>query len=518
MYGKSEDATLRAAVRQGKTAGEFWAESAAYLDRWEKVKKQIEDEQFKGTGTAPPTRAPTQSAEEAQKAQDKHQLDETIRRGVFHSLAPKSTEWFRARAYQEVRRYIRLIAEPELSTTLKTEILNSNLKDIKGVVGRKCVAILFDSTCHGEAASNPMFRLPPLSESRVRKLLTATLGARSSDLATPSPMEGDVYMLLDGGRGTSTETMLLCPFRNTADSESTSRRSSRGQDVHVKRVSLVFDEASILQKRERQKSDNVTQTSAMFVVTASGLKVPRKDYNLYKGFSCRGDAISPIVLPMTAQFLVQAKDKKAVWGPHRLAVGGPAQDDAASATGETLEPVCYHGLPVTFYKDVFQAHSVIGICDLTVGGATATEAALALKVPYFGVCPTEVHCLKTMDFLADRMLAMMADQTSNFYDPELTKREDPKGEGNTPTKPTPTPAPMPAFPKDTTIQHTPTRTLLAHTHTHTRTHPTTHRCQGLEQGQAEGSDRRGQEEEEQAQEEGGDVGERFEFFAVFHVS
>ena len=145
-----------------------------------------------------------------------------------------------------------------------------------------------------------------------------------------------------------------------------------------------------------------------------------------------------------------AKDKKAIWGPHRLSVGGATPDDASTnATAETLEPVCFHGLPATFYKDVFEAHSVSGICDLTVGGATATEAALALKLPYFGVCPTELHALKTMDFLADRMLAMMTDQTSHFYDPEMVTKHDP----TTPKPTPPKPAPMPPFPKDAQCGH-----------------------------------------------------------------
>jgi len=445
VYGRNEDAALRNAVRHSKTAAEFLAETSTLNDLWEKVKQQVEDEQFKGA--APPTHVPSQSAEESRKADDKQQLEDTIRRGVCHSVEPKSAEWYRARAYQQVRRYIRLIAEPDMGSTLKTEILTSNIKDIKGITGRKCVAILFDSTCHGEAASNPMFRLPPLGESRVRKLLTATLSARGNDLATPTPLEGDVYMLFDGGRGMSAETTLLCPFRNTADTESTSRRSSKGPDVNVKRVSLVFDETSILQKRERQKNEHVTQTSAMFLVTVNGVKVPRKDYTLYKGFSNRGDAISPIVLQTTGQFLVPAKDKKAIWGPHRLSVGGttPPDDASAAAATEASEPVCFHGLPAAFYKDVFEAHSVSGICDLTVGGATATEAALALKLPYFGVCPTELHALKAMDFLADRMLTMMTDQASNFYDPEMVTKRDP----TTPKPTTPKPSPMPAFPKDT---------------------------------------------------------------------
>jgi hypothetical protein len=189
-----------------------------------------------------------------------------------------------------------------------------------------------------------------------------------------------------GGRGSSAESTLLGPFNNnTADTGSTSRRSNKGSEVNIKKVSLVFDEASILQRRERKRSEYVAQTATMYVVTASGLSIPREDYNTNKGFSNRGNAISPIVLPAIGQpqqFSVSAKDKKAIWGPHRQQLpGGQTAEDASVAEGAALEPVCFHGLPAAFYKDLFDTHFASGICDLTVGAAAATEAALALKLP-----------------------------------------------------------------------------------------------------------------------------------------
>ena len=437
VYGRGEDASLRHALRQGKGAAEFWADTQPLIERWDRVKKLAEEEQHQRRGTLPPdtTAKEPDSAKEAREKETR-ELEETIRRGVVMALEPKSVEWFRARAYQQVRRYVRLMAEPDMAATLRGELSTSNFKDIKGIAGRKCVIILFDSTCHGEAACFPMNRLPPLGESRVRKLVGSVLSARNAESAT-IPLEGDVYMLFDGGRGPIAEPALLSPFSNNTDAESTSRRSNKGMDAHVKRVSLVFDEASILKRRERQRNEHVTQTSTMYVVTASGLKVPRKDYSKYIGFSNRGTAISTIVLPtLDQQFSVPAKDKKAIWGPHR----GPSQSEDSTANAsnpEAVEPVCFHGLPVSFYKDVFETHFAAGIIDLTVGSATATEAALALKLPYFGICATEFHALKAIDFLAERMLSMMSDQTSAFFDPELPTKKEP------PTTPTPKLTPFP---------------------------------------------------------------------------
>ena len=424
VYGRGEDASLRAALKQGKGAAEFWVDTQPLVERWDKVKKLAEEEQRQRRGTPPPESTPKESDSFTQQLEkEKREMEETIRRGVVLALEPKSVEWFRARAYQQVRRYIRLLVEPDVAATLKTELRNSFFKDIKGIDGRKCVIILFDSACHGEAAISPMSRLPPLSELRVRKLVASVISARNTESAT-TPLEGDVYMLFDGGRGPVAETILLSPFSSNSDAaESTSHRSNK-MDVNIKRVSLVFDEASILKRRERQRSEHVTQTSTMYVVTADGLKVPRKDYSKYPGFSNRGSAISPIVLPtLDQQLTVPAKDKKAIWGPHRGPICQSEDSTADHSNSEAIEPVCFHSLPVSFYKDLFETHFAVGVIDLTVGSATATEAALALKLPYFGICPTEFHACKVIDFLAERMLSMMSDQTSSFYDPESTPKK-----------------------------------------------------------------------------------------------
>lgn len=121
VYGRSEDPTLRNALRQGKSAGDFLGEASALTERWEKVKKQVAEEQFQ-RGVAPPRDTDSEQALDQLRTSQKEQLEETIRRGVLHALEPKSAEWFRARAYQQVRRYIRLVAEPDIGTTLKTEI------------------------------------------------------------------------------------------------------------------------------------------------------------------------------------------------------------------------------------------------------------------------------------------------------------------------------------------------------------------------------------------------------------
>ena len=70
---------------------------------------------------------------------------------------------------------------------------------------------------------------------------------------------------------------------------------------------------------------------------------------------------------------------------------------------------------------MFDAFSVAGVCDLSVGGGAAAEAALGRKLPYYGICPTDHHVKAAFDWLASRTLAMMADPSSSFYDVEYAK-------------------------------------------------------------------------------------------------
>jgi hypothetical protein len=228
-------------------------------------------------------------------------------------------------------------------------------------------------------------------------------------------------MIFDGGREIG-EKLLLNAFSSNTDVDTPNRRA-KPLEVTVKPVTLALDEACVEARTERNMGDP-HQTGTMYLVTAHGIAVPKKQHSKYPMCSSKGEIIWPISLPPLRDptlFMVPAKDKKDIWGSYRFAVGGPGPAMPEKSSLDSLELVCHHGYPQAFFQSVFEAYSVNGVCDLTMGSGAAAAACLSMKLPYFGVCPSESHSLHVVDWLATRMLAMMADQSSNFYDAKYSK-------------------------------------------------------------------------------------------------
>lgn len=422
------DAQLRQAMRLSKSAPEVWAEADTWRPRWEAIELAAKTEKI-ANGEAVPSAVVDDAAAAAARdaANAAHQVEETVRGGILHMLQEKSLPWYRACAYRAMRTYISLAPEPELASVLKTNIMNCPLKDIRctTTASRKCVLFLFDATTIGEAPNHPMWRFPALQEGRVRKLVSSALAARNDGMDTCKPCDGDVFLLFDGGR--QSETILLTPFRitmNEVDGMSGSRkRMALEGDVH--RVTLAFTEASVRARRMRARGEfDLRQTATMYMVTAAGLKQTATSYPAYPGCTSKGDLIMPIQLTSHSDpttFNVRPQDKAAIWGIHRPGTGGVASQQETTTAGEEKEPVCFHGMSSAFFNSVFDALRVTGVCDLSVGGGAAAEAALSRKIPYYGICPTEHHVRAAQDWLAERALAMMADPSSSFYDAEYAK-------------------------------------------------------------------------------------------------
>ena len=428
VYLHTDDAPLRQALRLTKTAEEVWSETDAWKPRWDAIVLAAKQENI-ANGEAVSSVVPDDAASAAVRdaASAARHLEESVRGGILHLLEKKTLPWYRACAYRAVRTYISLAAEPQLATVLKSNIMNSPLKDIKGVHNRKCVVFLFDATTIGEAPHHAAWRFPTLDAGRVRKLVSSALGARNGGADTCVPIDGDVFLLFDGGR--SSETTLMAPFKigiSDADTMVVSRK--KAVDIDIRPITLAILENSVLARRVRHRGDfDLNQTPKMYVVTTKGLKVPQKTYPEYPNCTPKGDLIMPIQLPLHSDptaFTVSPHDKAEIWGQFRATatVVTPAAASAAATTeASEKEPVCFHGMSKTFYNSVFDAFSVAGVCDLSVGGGAAAEAALGRKLPYYGICPTDHHAKAAFDWLASRTLAMMADPSSSFYDVEYAK-------------------------------------------------------------------------------------------------
>ena len=162
---------------------------------------------------------------------------------------------------------------------------------------------LQDSKVAGEAETQPNVRLPSLREGRLPKLMSSALGCRLSGGILPA---SDIIILMDGGR----EGRLLASFRpikyvlhpqiisleGIQTSLLTSVKTPDGDSIPKTKTSLVLyhDEASLRQRRQRDKGHFISNSEKAFILTSDdGALPPYRDRAHYPG-TTRGEVLGPI--------------------------------------------------------------------------------------------------------------------------------------------------------------------------------------------------------------------------------
>ncbi len=216
-----------------------------------------------------------------------------------------------------------------------------------------------------------------------------------------------------------------------------------------------LEEASVAARLGVVRGFNaLNQLEFMHIYSNSGVKVPERARSQYAG-SNRGNVLGPIVLPALGNsWTMTFGDKKLLYGKNRRAVGGRTVDGAAplategedaadaaaddavmdslvppsvsggnstarSRANETLEPVFYRVMPLTFYQEMLQSMRASAVLDLTAGDGTLALAAIMLKIPYCGVCFSDMHVETLMGHLIAEVLTMFADPENKLYQPTL---------------------------------------------------------------------------------------------------
>ena len=160
-------------------------------------------------------------ARDAEKAKDKVlaneqqevEMDEAtkIERGFVPPTPGKyqkgTAEYWTATAAQLCDIYVLLHVEPVTEAAMVKAISESSLAptSIRGKAGKSCVLTHLDTQLIGEASKRPAYKLPPIPDGLMSKLLTAALKARGAQPVKGSthfdlPIEGDVVLLNDAGR------------------------------------------------------------------------------------------------------------------------------------------------------------------------------------------------------------------------------------------------------------------------------------------------------------------------------
>ena len=204
-------------------------------------------------------------ARDAEKAKDKVlakepdvEMDEAtkIERGVAPPTPGKyqkgTPEYWTATAAQLCDIYVLLHAEPQTEAAMVKAIAESSLAptSIRGKPGRSCVLIHLDTQLIGEASKRPAYKLPPIPDGLMSKLLTAALKARGAQPVKGSthfdaPIEGDVVLLNDGGRNDA--DACLSHFKTG--------KTRRPVNAHIDHwdLSLVISQETLKLKRKKNR-------------------------------------------------------------------------------------------------------------------------------------------------------------------------------------------------------------------------------------------------------------------------
>ncbi len=136
--------------------------------------------------------------------------------------------------------------------------------------------------------------------------------------------------------------------------------------------------------------------------------------------------IGPVVMPELAKCWRETfRDKKKIFGPARIAVGGKGPEDTvdvvkAKREESTLEPVFFHSNGEDLYEELLHSvavtfNSVSGIVDFTPGDGSLAHLAVVHKIPYLGFCFTERHAEGLQKHLTRLVWADMQKEDSSLY-------------------------------------------------------------------------------------------------------
>ena len=271
------------------------------------------------------------------------------------------------------------------------------------------VLIIFDVKLCGEPDSNPQTRIAPLRDCIYQSLVAGVTEVRDGVMKSNEFPEGDLVLLLDGGRY-GNKTSLIKPWKTSVDG---SQRKLEESQVFV-----FYDEESLRNSRGLTRGTNsLRRVEHMHVLTHAKLTLPEVPYEVLPGTN-KGDAMGPITVDKWQdEWFLTPEEKKAVYSKkHRVEVGGqgPAMDTTPELTNiyQGQVPVFYHPMPHDFYASLLKAYFVKGCIDLAAGAGKLAHACLRAGVPYVGVCMSAEHARALRARLCVRLL--MSDRQSTI--------------------------------------------------------------------------------------------------------
>ena len=322
-------------------------------------------------------------------------------------------------AKEHVRAYVKLLQEPSTMEGVVLAVSQSGLKNTRGQERRSVFMTMLSADSLGESASRGPHRRAPVESAVLRKLVHGAVVGRGGHRVDPAEETssvvipaGDVVALHDGGR-TGVQSMLVDTFRPMHKVFHTALTKQSPVDVKLKKVTLVLNEDAVRQIKARVRGGKA-YTLVHSVTLASDLELvpdmcPEKQRRWYSGYNV-GDAMGFIGLEnYNKVWQADAQKKRDIYGARMVqAKDGP--DDAAglvAAKQDDTQPVFFNQLPIEYYLEVIHSYSVVGILDLASGAGSVARACLTRRIPYVGLCLTEVHAVELEKLLVSWAMDMM---------------------------------------------------------------------------------------------------------------
>ena len=103
----------------------------------------------------------------------------------------------------------------------------------------------------------------------------------------------------------------------------------------------------------------------------------------------------------------------------RVAVGGPTGSAYDKRRHDVdHEPVAYHGNSMQFFDELINSFCACGVTDLTVLDESVAFACVSNRVPYIGLCHSELHVEKLFQRICDVVHNALTDpEMEMLYEP-----------------------------------------------------------------------------------------------------
>ncbi|CAK0907003.1 unnamed protein product [Prorocentrum cordatum] len=347
-----------------------------------------------------------------------------------------------------VRTYIQIVPDQKTQAELENVLRDSALATIKGGP-TGLVLHHFDAKQFGEPQTRPELRIAPLREKPYERLVRSMLNARAPQGQPSHLRNGQVAVILDGGRR-GNASKLLAPWKENTVEKKEAKGRGRGGDEAMEAddddqdgdddsdneqragfkasiIQLAHTEDSLKARRNRVHggTGGLHQIEWAHMVAHARISIPERRRKYFEG-STAGDLITGIEVPeLGKEWHVLWKDKKLMYGRKNLiAVGGktegiePLQE---RKTDETMIPVNSHGMPMVYYKELIHMFYVKCVLDLTPTDAKFAWVCLQERIAYVGVAFTKEHMEKIYSYLTDLVKQAMADAWSKLFNKDYAK-------------------------------------------------------------------------------------------------